>query len=95
VINHWDTPDFREVKPRTVNLKSKARLFESETVILTPPFKARISWCFTTFNAPKKSIKRQMDAILDILQNLGVYLFQIGAVGFPAWKEGIRIVQAN
>ena len=58
MVNHWNTPDLRQVKPSLGNLETEAGLLEGKTVIPAVPLETRIAGLLAALEAPKKCIER-------------------------------------
>jgi len=73
----------------------EARLFEGERVVQALSLKAWVSWFLTSFDTAKERFERQVYALLHILQNLGMNIFQRWFLGFPLREQFVGIVQAQ
>lgn len=74
--------------------KFETGLLEGERVIQPLALKAGVSWFFTSLDATKERLKRQVNPFLHILQYLGMNRFQGWLIGFPLRQQFVGIIQA-
>ncbi len=67
--------------------EAEPTLGEGEASIAPRAFEARVSWCFSGLAASEKGLEGQIDTYRDVLQDLGVDTFQLGAFGFQDRKR--------
>lgn len=75
--------------------KLKTRLGKGEAIVEALALKAWIARFFTSFDTAKECLKSQIDALLHILQDLGVNFSQNWLSGFPLRQQFVCVIQAQ
>jgi hypothetical protein len=94
--------DFRQGQPITTWVghppgvrQLETGLLERETVVPAQAFESRIAILMTGLNSPKKSLKSQINPLLNMLQNLRMNLIQFWLRSLPERQKLVGIVQAQ
>ena len=81
MVDHLDSADLGEDNVIIVR-DAKTTLREGEAVIAVNPSETREAWFLTSFAPAKEGLKRQINTHRDILQDLGMHLFEGGTFLF-------------
>ncbi len=74
--------------------QTETRLFEREAVVAPKTLESWITWrIFASPYPAKEGFERQINALLRVLEHLGMRLRHFRLVCFPAGQKLIRIVQ--
>jgi hypothetical protein len=81
VIDHLDRANLGEAHPIVLG-ETEAALRIGETLVATRPFKAGVAGLLSALAASEEGVEGQIDAHRNILHDLGMHLFERGALFF-------------
>jgi hypothetical protein len=88
---NFDMSDARGKElPLLINLK--AALWIGEAIVAVDPTEARKAWLFACLTPPKEGFEGEIDTHSHILQDLGMYAIQRGALFFQYQIGGLLLI---